>query len=327
MFTNSPNMGFPLPTVSNEPGPQFAQDVNQALSVIDSHTHSPGNGLPIGSQSININTDLSFNITNATNLRTVRFVSTTASSGTDVGCVYVRGVDLFYNDLNANPVRITQNGGLSTTATFIGSISTTAITSANGGIVATSGFIRMDNNTDFLAWRDAANNADDKIYFDNTDSFNIIGQGYNFKFPSIATSATSPLGWSPNGSVVVNPPNVSFAGKAVQESGNNIVVSNTNAANSLAVVRGWVGSGGDVGQGEGFSLNSFSAGFASISITAPFSDFPVVTANLQGTSGQGNLGNIQVRVFSTSAIGIYTISSGGSLTNESFSFIAIGQRA
>lgn len=174
-FTNSPNMNFPVPSVANEPGPQYANDINQALMTLDGHNHNPGFGVPIGSQGLNLLTDLTFNINNATSLRTARFISTTATSGTDIGCVYVKGVDLFYNDLNANVVRITQNGGLASTATFIGNISTTAITSAAGPTPATSGFIRMNNNSDFVSWRNAANNADDRIYFDNNDNLRVIG--------------------------------------------------------------------------------------------------------------------------------------------------------
>lgn len=177
MFTNSANMGMPIPNSLNEPGPQYANDVNQCLNILDGHTHAPGLGVQIGSLGLNLQSDLSFNVVNATNLRSVRFISTTASSGTDIGCIYVKGVDLFYNDLNANVVRITNNGGLASTGANISVISTTAIISATGPNPATSGFIRMNNNTDFVSWRNAANNADDKIWFDSSDNFNLVGNG------------------------------------------------------------------------------------------------------------------------------------------------------
>lgn len=203
-FTNSPNMGLPIPGISQEPGPQYAQDVNQALLVLDSHTHAPGNGVQIGAQGINLTSDLAFNVNNATTVRSVRFVSTTASSGTDIGCIYVKGVDLFYNDLNANNIRITQNGGLSTTATFIGLLSTTAIVSANGNAPATSGFIRMNNNLDYLAWRNAANNADDKLYFDSSDALNIVGPAYNLVLPNAVSTSAMPVIQSTLGVLTAN---------------------------------------------------------------------------------------------------------------------------
>jgi hypothetical protein len=195
-FINSPNMGLPIPGIQTEPGPQFASDINQALTILDSHTHSPGSGVSIGAQSINLQSDLSFNVNNATALRSARFISTTATSGTDVGCVYVKGVDLFYNDLNANVIKITSNGGLASTSLTQGLINTTAIISANAPqIPATSGFLRMNNNGDFVAWRNAANSADDIIYFDSSDNLRVIGPGpvagvggsgvqaWNFRFP------------------------------------------------------------------------------------------------------------------------------------------------
>lgn len=189
MPTNSANpMGIPIPSVSTQPGTQYATDVNQCLGMIAGHTHGPGSGVPIGTAGISIQSDLSFNINNAVAVRTTRFTPTTATSGTDIGCVYVRGVDLFYNDLLGNVVPITRNGGLSTTALFSGLISTTALLSANGTPIASSGFIRMLNNSDFVSWRNAGNNADNNVYFDANDDFVIRGGGdtgaraFNFKF-------------------------------------------------------------------------------------------------------------------------------------------------
>lgn len=233
-FVNSPNMGFPVPTVSVELGPQYATDVNQALFTLDSHNHSPGQGVPIGAQSINIQSDLSFNINNAVNLRTVRFVSTTASSGTDVGCIYVKGVDLFYNDLNANVVRLTLNGGLASTSLFTGQISTTAIVSANGaGSPASSGFIRMVNNADHINWRNAANNADDSFYVDNSDAFHMVGPAYDYKFPTTLPTSTLPLSVATNGNIsfglITRPqlPNVGL--KTSLSSGSYSTTSSTTA--------------------------------------------------------------------------------------------------
>lgn len=177
-FTTDPNMGFPVPQVSGEPGPQYASDVNQALSIIGAHNHLPGFGVPVPSQALLINSDLSFGTNNAINMRSVRFVSTTATSGTDIGCIYVKGVDLYFNDLNANVVRITAQGGLSTTGLSAGLVSSTAFISANAtGPVATTGLLRAVNNSDKIDWRNAANNGDDQIYFDTTDTFQIIGAG------------------------------------------------------------------------------------------------------------------------------------------------------
>lgn len=112
--TPSANMGFGIPIVSQDPGPQWATDVNTALQTIDQHTHAPGYGLPIPSGGININSDLPFNNFNAYALKTVRFqpLGSPASSGTDVGCIYVSGQDLYYNDTIGRRVQLTALGSI-----------------------------------------------------------------------------------------------------------------------------------------------------------------------------------------------------------------------
>lgn len=97
--TNTPSMGLILPNVSQEPGPQWATDINQSFTQVDSHNHAPGQGVPINSNGLAITQDLSLNSVNLTNTRTVRFNNTvTASSGTDLNCLFVNGSNLLYRD-------------------------------------------------------------------------------------------------------------------------------------------------------------------------------------------------------------------------------------
>lgn len=112
--TNSPNLGMPVPVPSTDPGPQWATDINTCLSILDGHTHAPGSGLPIGTNGININADLPFNSFNATTVKTTRYAAlgSPATSGTDIGCTYVSGQDLWYNDTLGRQVRITQGGAV-----------------------------------------------------------------------------------------------------------------------------------------------------------------------------------------------------------------------
>jgi hypothetical protein len=109
-------MGLTVPEVSVTPGPTYASEVNLSLSVIDQHTHSPGSGVQITPSGLNINSDLPFQNNNATGLRTSRYTPQgapiTGSSSQDVGCVYVAGVDLYYNDGSGNQIRMTQSGGV-----------------------------------------------------------------------------------------------------------------------------------------------------------------------------------------------------------------------
>ncbi len=113
-IVSSPNMNLPVPVVGNEAGPQYAIDINACMAAIDSHDHTSGQGVQITPSAININADLSFNSMNAIGLRSARFVSqgSPINGTSDLNCISVSGVDLYYRDGNGNIVRITQSGGV-----------------------------------------------------------------------------------------------------------------------------------------------------------------------------------------------------------------------
>jgi hypothetical protein len=113
-FTTTPNMSLQVPVVGGEPGPLYATDVNNSLTTIDGHTHAVGSGVLITPAAINLISDLPFLDNNATQLRSVRFTSqlTPLSLPSDIGCIYVSGVDLYYNDVSGNQIRITQTGSV-----------------------------------------------------------------------------------------------------------------------------------------------------------------------------------------------------------------------
>lgn len=134
--TLSPNMGLPIPTVSEDPGPDWAQNINASLLGIDSHNHSAGSGVAITPDGISINEDLPFGNNNATSVRSVRCTSQSAvfSSSLDVSCYYVVGVDGYFRDGNGNNVRLTQGGSIAGAAgTITGLPSGTASASFSGG--------------------------------------------------------------------------------------------------------------------------------------------------------------------------------------------------
>ncbi len=116
--TISPNMGLPVPTVGEDPGPDWATNLNASLSAIDSHNHSSGQGVPITPDGISINSDLSMNNNDLSSVRSVRFTpqSGAIADPTDLGCLYENGVDLYYIDGAGNQVRITQSGSVSGSA-------------------------------------------------------------------------------------------------------------------------------------------------------------------------------------------------------------------
>lgn len=150
MFINSANMGLPIPVVGNEIGPNYAIDINNALTLVDTHDHSPGKGVLITPNGLNINAALTMNGNFLTNVAGVTLL---AQGSTPVnGTVYISGTDLYVTDLLGNNVRITQSGGI---AGSPGSISN--LTSpASAAYVAGSKTFVWQSNTNIAANLDAA---------------------------------------------------------------------------------------------------------------------------------------------------------------------------
>lgn len=132
----SPNMNLPVPVVSVDPGPDWAGNINASLSIIDGHNHTAGSGVQINPLGLNINSDLTFQSNNATNLRSTRFTPQAVAlvGASDLGCLYELGVDLYYIDGSGNNVRLTQGGTVTgATGTITGLPSGTASASFAGG--------------------------------------------------------------------------------------------------------------------------------------------------------------------------------------------------
>lgn len=139
-FITSPNMSLIIPNVSQELGPAYAQDVNSSLGTLDSHNHSPGNGVQITPAGLNINTDLPFLSNNATRLRSARFtlypnIGAFGATASDVACLLAVGVDLYYIDGSGNQIQITKSGFVNSGAGSISGLSgfPNASASYNGG--------------------------------------------------------------------------------------------------------------------------------------------------------------------------------------------------
>lgn len=115
--TLSPNMSMPVPGVGITDGPQYATDLNLCLGILDSHDHTPGNGVQITPNGLDINSDLSMQSNNLTLARSLRMTAQTSpiAGASDLGCLYVSGVDLYYNDENGNQIRMTASGGVAGT--------------------------------------------------------------------------------------------------------------------------------------------------------------------------------------------------------------------
>lgn len=121
-FTNSPNMGLPIPAVGSEPGPNYAFDINSALTLVDQHDHSPGKGIQITPAGLNINADLSFQGNNATLLNSVEFQAQASPDSTLLSLYVAPGLesptpinDLWFTDGVGNQIQLTSNGEVNAT--------------------------------------------------------------------------------------------------------------------------------------------------------------------------------------------------------------------
>jgi len=152
MITPNMNLTLPVPTVTL--GPQYAFENNTAFEVIDEHDHTPGAGVPITPDAININADLPFGNFNATNLRSSRYTPALSplSLPSDLGCVYVSGVDLYYNDVSGNQIRLTQAGSIISGGGNI----TGLVAPASASYVSLNGTFVWQSNTNVAANLDAA---------------------------------------------------------------------------------------------------------------------------------------------------------------------------
>jgi hypothetical protein len=117
----SPNMNLVVPTVGVTPGPTYAVEISSdLLTLIDAHDHSPGKGVLVGVNGLNINEDLPINNNNVNNARSYRIHSSGAvlSGGQDINCLYPVNGDLYWNNSSGTPVKITTASSINSTNTF-----------------------------------------------------------------------------------------------------------------------------------------------------------------------------------------------------------------
>lgn len=144
--TNSPNMNLIIPTVGTQPGPTYASDINNSLTLIDQHDHTNGSGVPITPAAININSALDFDSNFATGIAGLVF-STSGSAPATNATLYQTGDDLYFVDGLGNDVRITQSGGV---AGSPGSIANLASPASATYVSGTSTFV-WESNTGIAA--------------------------------------------------------------------------------------------------------------------------------------------------------------------------------
>lgn len=111
----SPNMNLPVPEVGIDPGQDWANNINACLGILDQHDHSSGSGVQITPAGLDINADLNINSNNLTSVKTVNFtpqLTFLPGVSPNLGCIYVAGNELYYNDEAGNVVAITKTGSV-----------------------------------------------------------------------------------------------------------------------------------------------------------------------------------------------------------------------
>src|ERR1035437_1908714 len=125
-------MLLPIPVVGVESGPQWATDIDNCLTIIDAHDHSPGYGVQITPAGLNINGPLAFNTNAATTLLSAQFVSQ-MTSPLAASSIYVVNGNLFYRNSAGTEVQITTGGSIVGTAGSIaGLVSPASATYVSG---------------------------------------------------------------------------------------------------------------------------------------------------------------------------------------------------
>lgn len=289
-------MSLPIPTVGQEPGPQYASDVNNSFTIIDGHTHNPGSGVQVTTSGLNINADLSINNNNLTAVRSVRFQSQGSPIGgaQDLNCAYVAGVDLWYNDGNGNQIQLTLNGSIAGTAGSISGLVPPASASYNSG----SGTFIWQSAVNTPANMDFAS----AIFRNMTSGSNgvtvsapsALGSNYSLVWPTIpGTTNFVSLDTSGNFAAVWNVDNttINFTGNNIQVKPAGITATQiaNDAVTTPAILNGAV-TAPKTGFNIDLAATIFTTGGTFI-VPANVTNIAVLGAGGGGGAGGGNSGN------------------------------------
>lgn len=360
----TPNMSLILPGVGTEPGPQYASEVNSSLSTVDQHDHTSGNGVPVPSAGLNINTDLPMGQNNLTQIRSLRMFpqASPLSLGTDLGCLYESGVDLYYNDGNGNQIRLTASGGIAGSSGSIAGLTSPASASYNAGS-ATFTWQSNSNVAANMDFRSATlRNSSVSSNGITLTAPSSLPSNYSLTLPSalpadqhfmtLDNSGNIAADWVVDNSTIevstntvqvkalgitaaqiadstitgpklVN--NIAIPGNPSARGGGVFLIQQPAESNPLWILRGTVSSSGSIQHGSGFSVSHPSTGNYTITFSAAFGDVPSVTVSSDQNSQPNVLAQYDSNLTSASQTHINMHNpSGGAAIDCAFSFIVIG---
>ena len=107
-------MNLELPTVTITLGPEWANQVNAALEVVDAHDHSSGSGTKVTPLGLNINSELEFANNRASDLELVEFrsQSTTKTGSSNANSIYSTSGNLYFTNGNGVAIQLTSGGSV-----------------------------------------------------------------------------------------------------------------------------------------------------------------------------------------------------------------------
>lgn len=144
-YTVSPDMNLQIPEVGITIGPNFATYINNSLTTIDSHNHTPGSGVYITTQAIDITASLTMN---SYFLTDTAGVTLTAQSSTPANyTIYAVGNDLYYVNGAGLAIQVTNSTGLNVTPTSIPGL----VAPASATYVPISSTFVWESNTNIAA--------------------------------------------------------------------------------------------------------------------------------------------------------------------------------
>jgi microcystin-dependent protein len=231
----TPNMGLIAPVVGQEPGPNWASDLNASLGILDQHNHSSGQGVQITPTGININANLPMNSNNLTTTKTITFTAQSGAlpgSSPYLGCIYVAGNELYYNDESGNIVPITLNGSVNAGAGSITGLPSGTASASYSGVAqtfiwqsATNTPANMDNGS--VTIRPIAVSP-------NGVTINApagLGASYGVTLPTALPSSTSALSVDPSGTM-------SFSAGGIVPTGSIIMTGSVSAPSGFLLCDG-----------------------------------------------------------------------------------------
>lgn len=291
----TPNMSLVLPVPGTVSGPTWAQQLNTAFSLLDSHNHSPGSGVLVPTSGLNINADLQYRNFNLVNPRSIMFTNQSSAlvSSADTNNVYVVNGNLYFNNGSGTPVQVTS--GSSVNVAGVGGITglggtTAALTYSN--TLKTFTFTQNSGIT-------ASIGAGTYNLFENASGTNAIslkspaslGASYSLTFLTGLPSVTSVLTINNSGNMGTQ--TYDQVGSNMSSTGADAVAVSTTTAGANSIAAKVTSTGANAIAGARTRSVSSSVGVGGVAVSSSCGTFT------SGASSFVNVNNLSVTITSS----------------------------